>query len=103
MIIAIFLLNRKDLSLANFLLVFSHYNLLAKKSDNKMYFEMYHSYFVGLSQIRCRTLQEIPKPFRSPAEFFEDGTSTRNKERGNCCQIIIHRDRLSQHFALSEK
>ena len=47
MIIAIFLLNRKDLSLANFHLVFLHNNLLAKRSDNKVYFEMYHSYFVG--------------------------------------------------------
>ena len=31
MIIAIFLFNRKNLSLANFPLVFSHYNLIAKK------------------------------------------------------------------------
>ena len=45
MIIAIFLVNCKDLSLANFPLVFSH-NLLAKRSDNKVYFDMYHSYFI---------------------------------------------------------
>ena len=46
MIIAIFLFNRKDLSLANFPLIFLHNNLLAKRSDNKVYFEMYHSYFI---------------------------------------------------------
>ena len=46
MIIAIFLLNRKDLSLANFPLVILLNNLLAKRSDNKVYFEMYHWYFI---------------------------------------------------------
>ena len=46
MIIAIFLFNREDLSLANFPLIFLHNNLLAKRSDNKVYFEMYHSYFI---------------------------------------------------------
>ena len=40
MIIPIFLLNRKDLSLANFPLVFLHNNLLAKRSDNKVFFEI---------------------------------------------------------------
>ena len=33
MIIAIFLFNRKNLSLANFPLVFLHYNLIAKKLE----------------------------------------------------------------------
>ena len=40
MIIPIFLWNRKDLSLANFPLVFLHNNLLAKRSDNKVFFEI---------------------------------------------------------------
>ena len=46
MIIAIFLLNRKDLSLANFPLVILLNNLLAKRSDNKVYFKMYLWYFI---------------------------------------------------------
>ena len=33
MIISIFLFNRKNLSLANFPLVFLHYNLIAKKLE----------------------------------------------------------------------
>ena len=40
MIIPIFLLNRKDLSLTNFPMVFLHNNLLAKRSDNKVFFEI---------------------------------------------------------------
>jgi len=103
MIIAIFLFNRKDLNFANFPLVFSHYNLIAKKITIRCTLKFIIRILLILLQIRCRTLQEIPKSFRSPAEFPEDGTSTRNKKRGNCCRIIIHMDPLSQHFALSEK
>ena len=102
MIIAIFLFNRKDLSLANFPLVFSHNNFLAKKVTIRCTLKFIIRILLILLQICCRTLQEIPKSFRSPAEFSEDGTSTRNKKRGNCCRIIIHRDPLSQHFALSD-
>ena len=97
--ITIFLLNCKNVSLANFPLVFSHYNLIAKKITIRCTLKFILRILLILSQIRCRTLQEIPKSFRSPAELSEDGTSTRNKTRGNCCRIIVHRDPLSQHFA----
>ena len=104
MIIAIFLLNRKDLSLAKFPLVFFYSVIcLQKEVTIRCTLKCIIRILLISLQIRCGTLQEIPKSFRSPAEFSEDGTSTRNKKRGNCCRIIIHRDPLSQHFALSEK
>ena len=74
---------REDLSLANFPLVFSHNNLLAKKVTIRCTLRFIVLILSILLQIRCRTLQEISKSFRSPAEFSEDGTSPRNKKRGN--------------------